>query len=235
MQLVLPVNSFHKQSFENFINGYNVHIVSHLHQILDANVQPALASQSICVLSGLEGLGKTHLCMATQSKGLLKGYKSQYLNMQSLVNMPTEMAEGIADNQVLCLDNIHSLRHNDDWQRVLFDLINQFLEKNGRLLLMSMREPLAGSNWGLKDLKTRLQWGTNFGLAQLSDEEKVVALESYASNIGFTPQKKAMTYLITRVSRNMNTLTEHLRVLDRQSLQQKRKITIPFIKEVLKI
>lgn len=235
MQLVLPVNSFHKQHFENFIDGNNAHIVSHLNYILDANEHPALASQSLCVLSGVEGLGKSHLCAATQAKAMLKGYKSQYLNMQSLINMPTAMAEGLAENEVLCLDNIQYLHHNEAWQRTLFDIINQFLENKGRLLLLSIRDPLASYDWELVDLKTRLQWGTNFALAQLNDEQKVLALESFANNLGFKPQKNAMAFLITRVSRNMNTLTEQLRYLDKQSLEQKRKITIPFIKDTLKI
>lgn len=235
MQLVLPVNTFHKQNFENYIPGDNIQIVSHLNHILSATEPPVLASQSICVVSGAQGVGKTHLCLATQARATILAYKTQYFDMHSLVNMPTSMAEGMGENNVLCLDNIDALVNNDAWQEVVFDAINQFLENKGRLLLISLADKIASFDWQLKDLKTRLQWGTAFTIEQLNDQQKILALESFANGLGFAPQKNAMAFLISRVSRNMKTLTEHLRLLDKESLEQKRKITIPFIKDTLKL
>jgi len=40
-------------------------------------------------------------------------------------------------------------------------------------------------------------------------------------------------FLLNRLSRDMNTLLETLDKLDNASLEAKRKLTIPFVKEVL--
>ena len=233
MQLTLPVKVFHQQSFENYIHASNLHVVNHLQTLLNQYHQVSAVTQGICVLTGAEGHGKTHLCMATHSSATLLGYKSQYFDMASLINMPTALVDDIASNEVICLDNVDMICQNADWERTIFDLINQFIENRARLLLITSTKPIAHCEWKLKDLLTRLQWGTSFQLADLTDKDKILALNLFAENLGLLPQKNAMAYLITRVGRNMRELTEHLLFLDKISLEQGRKITIPFIKKNL--
>ena len=72
-----------------------------------------------------------------------------------------------------------------------------------------------------------------FQLQQLSDEDKLRALQLRASRRGLNLPDDVGRFILTRGSRSMNALFELLDQLDQASLQAQRKLTIPFLKETL--
>lgn len=235
MQLVLPVAFSKQNGLETLVVGPNEALLSHLQYQLNIENMTGQASARICVIDGLLGSGKTHVLLAINDLAMSLGLSHQYINMNSMLNMPVEILEGASDNQVLCIDDIHTVRGNLAWQTGLFDLINQFVEKSNVLLLMSSQAPVNQLSLSLPDLRTRLQWGVNFSLKSLTDEDKLSALEKHAKALGVSFQDDALKYLINRASRNMHDLMKNLELLDKAALQNKRKLTIPFIKSVLDI
>jgi len=187
------------------------------------------------MLHGPAGAGKSHLLLATCELASQAGFSHQYLNLRSMVHMPPQILEGFGKIDVLCLDGLESLLHNRDWQVGVFDLINQFIENEGLSMVFASRESLEEMSFELPDLLTRLKWGTTFKLSALSDEDKLLALAKHAHAQGLTLQDDAIRFILTRISRDMHKLLDVLQQLDKASLQNKRKLTIPFIKSVLAI
>jgi len=72
-----------------------------------------------------------------------------------------------------------------------------------------------------------------FQLQPLSDEDKLRALQLRASRRGLHLNEEVGRYILTRGSRSMNSLFDVLERLDHASLQARRKLTIPFVKEIM--
>ena len=85
----------------------------------------------------------------------------------------------------------------------------------------------------LADLQSRLSLALVFQLHDLSDEDKLRALQLRASRRGLQLSDEAGRYILTRGERTMSKLFAHLECLDQASLQAQRKLTIPFIKATL--
>jgi DnaA family protein len=85
----------------------------------------------------------------------------------------------------------------------------------------------------LPDLVSRMGWGVSFHLLPLNDDEKIAALKLRAHARGIVLTDEVLRFIIHRASRDMVELFEHLQQLDTLSLAEKRRITIPFVKEAL--
>ena len=87
---------------------------------------------------------------------------------------------------------------------------------------------------GLPDLATRLAWGLVLHVAELKDEEKINALRLRAQQRGFELPLEVGRYLLQRSPRNMVALFDLLDHLDQASLAAQRKLTIPFVRELIR-
>ena len=84
-----------------------------------------------------------------------------------------------------------------------------------------------------EDLRTRFGWGLIYQIHGLTDEEKIDALERLAHTRGMSISGGVLPYLITHFRRDMSSLTQVLSQLDEYSLETKRSITLPLMREVL--
>jgi DnaA family protein len=75
--------------------------------------------------------------------------------------------------------------------------------------------------------------GLVFQLRLLTDEEKAEALTSRASVRGFTLRAELVDYLLHHGRRDLPSLMAVVEALDEYSLQTKRPITLPLLREVL--
>ena len=81
---------------------------------------------------------------------------------------------------------------------------------------------------------SRLSWGISYHVKSMSDEDKLVAMQRRAEARGLVLADEVGRYLFNRLDRELRTLFDTLEQLDKASLQAQRKLTIPFIKEILK-
>lgn len=234
MQLVLPVHQQNEFTFENFIAGENDEAVTHLKLLLEGP-SSVMSSKSLTLIQGATGTGKTHMLLAVDHLAQRRKLKHQYLDINSLIKMPAEVLHNLGVFDVLCIDNVDSVAGDSEWQEQLFDLINQFLETDGRALIMSTRARPQASAYTLPDLVSRLIWGTVFTLKELSEIDKIKAVESQMGVRGLNVQHEAVAYLMKRTARDMHMLMDIVEQLDKLSLQSQRKLTIPFIKDALKL
>jgi DnaA family protein len=88
-------------------------------------------------------------------------------------------------------------------------------------------------NFELKDLDSRLRKLQSHELHCLADDDLLPALKHIASLRSIELGDKEAKYLLTYANRNISDLVQILESLDQLSMEMKRRITIPLIKEVI--
>lgn len=126
-------------------------------------------------------------------------------------------------------DDVETL--DDAAQIELFNRINAARDGHGYVLAAGRSAP---AQLPLRnDLKSRLAWGLTFEIIALSDEDKRDALLAHAASRAMTLSSDVLAYLMTRVRRDMPTLAGIVDALDRFSLETKRPVTLPLVRELL--
>ena len=134
---------------------------------------------------------------------------------------------------MVCLDDLGAIAGNDEWEVAIFDLFNRIKETGKTLLLMSADQPPQQLPIKLADLRSRLSWGENYQLAELSEYKKAAVLQQAARKQGLELPDEVAKFLLNRLDRDLTYLFSVLEKLDKASLQAQRKLTIPFVKEQL--
>ncbi|MCP4991988.1 MAG: DnaA regulatory inactivator Hda [Colwellia sp.] len=229
-QLTLMVQLPDDETFDSFKSDLNQSIVSQLQTYIE---QKQKTPHSF-YLFGLSSVGKSHLLHASSSYAAQLGKSSVCLSCAELKQLPVEVLDGLEQIDLICLDDIHLIAGDKHWEQAIFDLYNRVHEHNNYLLI-SGDESAQQLGISLPDLVSRLSWGLTEQIKLLDDDEKIVALQYRATQRGLFLSDEVVKFLLNRLSRDMGSLIESLDVLDKASIQEQRKITIPFIKEVLKL
>ncbi|MFQ9623055.1 MAG: DnaA inactivator Hda [Enterobacteriaceae bacterium] len=146
-----------------------------------------------------------------------------------------EVLDGMEHLSLVCIDNIECVAGDELWEMAIFDLYNRILESGKTRLLITGDRPPRQLKLGLPDLASRLDWGQIYKLQPLSDEDKLQALQLRARLRGFEMPEDVCRFLLKRLDREMRSLFMTLDQLDRASITAQRKLTIPFVKEILKL
>ncbi len=228
-QIPLDIELKVDATFDNFIEGDNQLLVEVLKNCLD--------KPEFVYFYGEQSAGKTHLLQALAHHAIsLEHYNIAYIPLDADF-LTSEMLTGLETFDGVCLDNLDAILTMPDtdlWQLELFNLYNQLKEKNKSFIISATRAP-AQMNLSLADLKSRLSAMLIHAIKPLSDEAKLSFLGSKAAAKGLELNEDAARFLLTRGQRDLASLNGILEQLDEASLQAQRKLTIPFIKEVLKL
>jgi DnaA family protein len=126
-------------------------------------------------------------------------------------------------------DDVQAL--GPDAQIDLFNRINLARETGGAVLAAGDAPPL---KLGLReDLRSRLGSGLVYQLRVLDDADKARFLRNEAAQRGLQLADEVAAYLLSHVRRDMATLVAILDALDRYSLERKRPVTLPLVREAL--
>ncbi|MCJ8322186.1 MAG: DnaA regulatory inactivator Hda [Colwellia sp.] len=230
-QLALSVQLPDDETFESYQSTTNLATVKQLQLFIDNDLSTVTSSNSLYIF-GVKGVGKSHLLHASSSYAEKLGKSSLCLSFSELQNLSVEVLDGLEHIDLVCLDDIDVIAGNQQWQQAVFDLYNRLAEQN-KLLIVTGNQTATQLGITLPDLVSRLGWGFTEQVKSLTDEEKVAALQYRAQQRGLLLPDDVVKFLLNRLSREMSSLIESLDVLDKASIQEQRKITIPFIKEVL--
>jgi len=123
-------------------------------------------------------------------------------------------------------------RLDDTAQVALFNAINAARESGGTVLAAGNAPP---AQLPLReDLRSRLAWGLVYQVKPLSDAEKALALHAEAQRRGLKLSDEVVWYLLTHVRRDLPSLGALLEHIDRTSLEQRRAVTLPLVRELLR-
>lgn len=213
-QLVLDLVPAPAPSLAGFVPGRNVELLA----VLQA-VARGQATERFYYLWGEAGSGRSHLLQAmARGRGL-------YVDAALRPRIDADLSEV----SLLAVDNVECL--DDEGAVCLFNVYNRMRDGDGLLIASG---PCAPTQLNLRpDLVTRLAWGLVFRVHPLTDEEKIAALQSHALARGFKLGEDVGRYLFTHWRRDMASLFTALEALDRYSLETKRPITVPLLREAM--
>jgi len=123
-------------------------------------------------------------------------------------------------------------RLDADRQQALFVEINRAREGEGTVLAAGDAPPA-----GLalrEDLRSRLAWGLVYEVKPPTDEERAVYVHGEAARRGLRLGDGVVEYLLTHARRDLSSLGALLEHLDRVSLEARRPVTLPLVREALR-
>jgi DnaA family protein len=222
-QLPLRIGLRDSATFANFLPASNAQALHALQQ----------QNEPFIYLWGPSGSGKSHLMQAACHAVTEAGGSAVYLPLAELSPMSPELLDGMEQMQLVCIDEVDSIAGNGSWEQALFHLYNRLRDSGNRLVVAGRASPMAlGLN--LPDLVSRLGWGPVYQLQLLSDEEKAAALRLRAAQRGMEMPPEVASYLLNRAPRDMQALFALLDELDEVSLAAQRRLTIPFVREIIR-
>ena len=211
-------------TFESFFVGQNS-------ALLDAlNAQ----DQKLIWITAETGNGKTHLLSSLCNQYDLDNKRIQYLSMNDSDDYSPEIIEGLGGLDLIAIDDIDCVIGQYTWEEKLMVLYESILNSNTRFIIASKKTP-KGLNFQIPDLASRFSLGLLFKINPLDDDELVVAIQYHANARGFDLPDDSAQFIMKRTVRSVTSLMDILDILEYESLSSQRKLTIPFIKSVLKI
>lgn len=225
-QLPLQFEYRANQYFKDFYPGSNQETLAHLQACINQS------GEQFIFLWGAAGQGKSHLLQACCQQAFERGQQAFCLS-------PTHktspfILDGLEAMDLVCIDDIDDLITQPNWQLALFNLFNSLRMHNKQLIIASHYPPTQ-LVVQLADLKTRLGWGLTLKLQALNDAEMIKALQLRAHTLGFEISDKSGQYLLSHYSRDSLALWGLLCQIDCATLVAQRKVTIPFLKELLSL
>lgn len=211
-QLLLELAAPPQPTLDNFVtgaaggNGDNAAALAALREFGTA------ASADRCLyLWGVRGSGRSHLLAAWRCLRDSGG------------------DSGGVSHTCFTQDDVETL--NQAAQIDLFNRINAARDGHGYVLAAGRTAPAQSPL--RDDLKSRLAWGLTFEIIALSDDDKRDALLRHAAARDMTLSGDVLAYLMTHVRRDMPTLAGIVDALDRFSLETKRPVTLPLVRDLL--
>jgi DnaA family protein len=146
--------------------------------------------------------------------------------------MRPEILDGLETFDLVCLDGLDAIAGNSHWETAVFNLFNGLADHSGSLVVSAGNAP-AACGLLLPDLVSRLASGPVFRLANLDDAACIDALRLRADKRGFDLPVDTAEYLMRRLPRDTHTLFQFLDRLDQASLAAQRRLTIPFVRQLI--
>ena len=222
-QLALPLQLADHAVFASFLDSGNEALVATL-----ANITRGGGGHG-CWLSGARATGKTHLLQAVCEHA---GDRSVYLPLAMIAQVGPGILDGMANRELICIDDIQEIIGDPGWEAALFDLCNQVFDAHGQLIVSAASSPRE-CPFELADLRSRFSKLPVFQIHALDDDERIAALQLRSRHRGLDLSDDVAKYFLKRSRRDMASLYELLDRLDREALRAKRRLTIPFVRSVL--
>lgn len=225
-QLALDMRLEPGTSFTSYFAGANGEVVDAVRAVAEGS------GEDFLFLYGSPGLGKSHLLQAACRLVAERGEPVAYLPLREAVRWPPTVVEGLEAMALVALDDVDAVVDSLEWQEALFHLFNR-LRATGRRLLASGTCRPADSGLQLKDLVSRLQWGLVLRLQDHDDAQKAASLHFHARLRGLELPDETARYLLVHYPRELPTLFRLLDRLDQASLAAQRRLTVPFVRQIL--
>lgn len=226
-QLPLALRWPRRQRFEYFHVGTSAPALACVRRAAEAPGAPWP------FIAGVSGSGKTHLLMAACQLASEAGRHVQYLPLASLGPAAAAALRGSVGSEMLALDDVQSIVGDDDAEHALFDLYNRARAEDVTLLFASSEIP-SRLALNLPDLRSRLGACTLAMLKPLDEGERREVLRAHAEARGIRLDDAVLDWLFTRHARDLGALQDLLERVDSASLAAHRRVTIPFLRELLR-
>jgi len=171
---------------------------------------------------GPSGSGKTHLTSILKSKTSCLHIASDSLTEKTFLDFKTKEA--------LIIENINEKISEE----ILFSLWNSAVHDN-KYFLITSQKPINSYQFKLPDLISRVNSSLVIGINLPSDDLISVIIAKNFSDKQIKVEKKHIDYIIKRIDRSYEKISQFILTLDKYSLKKGSPFNLKMIKEVLKM
>jgi len=222
-QLTFPWSAKPKLIFRDFYtNKENLNLVNDLKEQEVGDI----------IIQASSNLGKSHLLQSVCNYYNEIGKSSFYLPIKTALDYEPSVLDSIHEIDLICIDDIDFLAKNDNWERAIFNLINQCQQSTSRIIF-SLSGSIDRAGFNLPDLISRLNKLLKYNVANLENEDIEGAISLIIEHNSINIGEKEINYIFNHAKRDIAYLKQILFKLDEYSLSTKKKITIPLIKEII--
>ena len=225
-QIPFQFGNFQKNDLVSFLPGENQDLLKLINLITNKKETHSL------YLWGESGTGKTHLLQAACKQASESELHVAYIPLKQLPELSAEMLHDLGELDLVCVDNLECVAGNVEWQQGLTWLYNELRDNQHSFIISGNMSPI-NIPLEVEDLKSRLSWDQVYQIKSQSDDLKIEILKQKANARSFELSDEVIEYLIRRVDRDLGSLIDVLDKIDHASLAAKRKITIPFVKDLI--
>jgi chromosomal replication initiation ATPase DnaA len=174
------------------------------------------------VICAPSGYGKTHLGHILKDR-----IEGEFFNAKDITQ---ETLLTIRPNNNYVLDDIQLI----DDPKLLFHFYNLTLENHCTVIYLSEVTP-GRHDMKLADLNSRLRTLPVIELTQPDDELCKAIIKKVFADLQINLSEDVVNYILAHTSRSLTDMQSNLQLINQRSLEEKRSITIPFIKLVLDV
>ncbi len=171
---------------------------------------------------GPSGSGKSHLASILKSKTSCLQIETKKLSDEIFFKFKTK--------ETLIIENLDRKVS----EKLLFSLWNIALQDN-KYLLITSKKPINSFKFKLRDLTSRVTSSLIIGINLPSDDLISVILAKNFSDKQIKVEKKHIDYIIKRIDRSYEKISQFILTLDKYSLKKGSPFSLKLIKEVLKM
>ncbi len=249
-QLPLAMRWPQQQRFDGYLIGDNGAAV-------DLLQRAANATDAVWVfLNGAPASGKTHLLIAACAEAGEHGRSAQYISLRNLPQRidTTDAVRAAQDelprairasheelpralralggSDLLAIDDLDAIAGNRAAEHALFDLYNRCKVEKETMLFGAAQAP-AQLGLTLPDLVSRLAACTQVILKPLDEDGRRAVLVQRAVARGLTLDAAVLDWLFAHHARDLRSLTALLEHIDKAALAAQRRVTVPFLRNLL--
>ncbi|TAH47629.1 MAG: DnaA regulatory inactivator Hda [Betaproteobacteria bacterium] len=236
-QLVLDIRPDAPPTLDNFVAGANAELVATLALLTERSTAAQLPSRHL-YLWGAPGSGRSHLLRATVAMARDGGRPTHLLRAADIGDALPETADAL-----VAIDDIDQLGGDQlggdqldgqpraSAQIALFNAFNRARGNGQSLLLAGPCAPLGLSV--REDLRTRVGQSLIYEVQPLDDGSRATILATLAERRGLRLADEVVDFLLRHGRRELPSLVAVLDALDAASLERKRPITLPLLRDVM--
>ena len=178
--------------------------------------------KKIVNIFGPSGSGKSHLASILKNKTSFLKINSNELNEKIFTRYKIKEA--------LIIENLDEKIS----EKLLFALWNVAMQDN-KYLMITSKKPISSYKFKLKDLTSRVKSSLIIGIKLPSDDLISVIIAKSFSDKQIKVEKKHIDYIIKRIDRSYEKISQFILTLDKYSLKKRKPFSLKLIKEVLKM
>lgn len=226
-QLPLGVGLADTARFESYVPGPNLRVL----ELMSGATPPR-----VLWLWGRRGTGKTHLLQAACAAAGARGGSAAYLDLE-VADSPAQL-EGFEALDLVCLDGLERISADPGWNAAVFRLHTLMQDsppaRPGRLHVASTGPPVS-LRFQLPDLRSRLLAASVHQLSEIDEDDRIRVLEQRARRRGLDLPGESAAWLVHHLPRDLHTLCGALDRLDHAAMVAQRRLTVPFLRQVLEV
>ena len=225
-QDIIPAEIENEFTLEGFVGEQNKQAVAALKETVTAN------SPGMLYIWGPRGAGKTHLIHAVCALAESSGLPLHFVSASNFAEGHQSLGD-LLPQTLVCFDDIDQLGADEEVAILILSWFEVIRATQGSMVF-SGSVPIDHLKLAIPDLQSRIALAPSFYLTPMNDDQCRHALKLRARLKGFELENTVVDFILRHFDRDTVSLFALLDRIDRASLSHQRKVTIPFIREILR-